>query len=110
MKLQGGQLADLALADGRLEGEVELVQGFDEGKVGQLGLHGHVPLVAGRDLGVQELVQELEVGPVVLGRLLGDGVQALGHLRQLEPGQVGLHPRVGDIAHAATSSELVVPG
>ena len=84
---QGGQLADLALADGGLKGKVELVQGLDEREVGQLGLHGDIPLVAGRDFGLQQVIQEVEVGPVVLGRLFAPGVQALGHAGQLEAGR-----------------------
>ena len=50
----GGQLSHLALVDGRLKGEVELVQGLGEGEMGQLGLHGHIPFVASCRLQIEQ--------------------------------------------------------
>ena len=99
---EGGQFAGLTLADSRLEGAVELVEGLVKGEVGQRrSAHRREEAVL-----AEEAVpgQELLAGPVVLGGLLGDGSQALGHGGQFEACQVGLHPRMSYVTHGSPMS------
>ena len=100
----GGQLPHLTLVDGRLEGEVELVQGLDEGEMGQSGLHGHIPLIACRGFQVQQPIEESQIGPFMLGCLFRDGVDVLSHALEFETGEVGLHALIGQVVHGITST------
>ena len=80
---EAGQLLDLALVDGGLEGEVELLQGALEGQMCELGSRGEVVLPAGVDLHAQQLGEHLRVGQLLAGGRVQRMVERFGSL--LEP-------------------------
>jgi len=99
---QGGQLLDLFAINRGLKVKVEIGQGLDERKVRQSGLGQHAPLRARRRFGLEQAVQEIEVGELVLAGLLRDRIDQLGHPLQFQAVEMGLHPLVGE-AHASAS-------
>ncbi len=78
-----GQLLDLALIDGGLEAEVELLDGALEGQMRQLGPRGEVALTASADLHPQQLGEHLRVGQLLAGGRVQRVVERFGSL--LEP-------------------------
>jgi hypothetical protein len=92
-----GQLLDLLAVNRGLEAEVEVGQGLDESEVGQTGLGDEAAFGAARGLGFEQPLQESNVAQGLLGGLLRDGVQELGHPLQLEPFEVGLDPFVAEV-------------
>ena len=55
----GGQFVDLALVDGGLEGEIEVVQGFLDGEAGHLNLLLIGPSPLGFGLFRKDMIQNL---------------------------------------------------
>ena len=74
---QRGQLLDLFAVDRWLEVEVEIGQRFNEWKMRQPGLRQHSPFGARGGFGIQQAIQEIEVGEFLLARLLGNGIDQL---------------------------------
>ena len=72
-KGQVGQFLDLPLVDGRLEPEVELLQGPPEGEMRDPCPRGEIPLPARDHFNAQQAGQHLGVGQL----LVGGGVQAI---------------------------------
>lgn len=99
---QGGELLDLFAVDRGLEAEFEVGQSLVEGEVGEPGLGQQAALGAAGGFGLEQPVEEVDIAERVLGRLLADGVQELGHPPQLEPVEVSDDALVGD-AHANAS-------
>ena len=71
----GGQLLDLLLVDGGLEGKVEALQGLDEGKPSHGGPHGDVLLRLGSDLLGQQPIEKIAVREAVASGLFQAGLQ-----------------------------------
>ena len=85
---QIGQFLDHPLVNGGLEGEVELLQGALEGKVGHPGLGGEVAFPAGAHFHTQQIGQYLRVGQLLAG---GDG-----DLRPMRTALSKIRRRLGD--------------
>jgi hypothetical protein len=85
-----------------LEVEIEVGQRFDERKVRELGLGQHPPLGAGGGFGIQQAVQEIEVGKFLFARLLGNGIDQLRHALEFQALEVRLDALIGQ-AHSRAS-------
>jgi hypothetical protein len=96
-----GQLLDPLLVDRGLEGEVEGLERLDVGELGQRGPDGYVLLLLGGHLLRQDLVQEVGVGDVVLGRFLESRLETVVDLVEPEVTEVVLD--MGE-AHSAPPS------
>jgi hypothetical protein len=86
---QGAQLADLALVDGGLEGEIELLESLDVGQVGQLQPRFQVALPPDIGFGVHHFEQEIGIGGFSLRCRLQQAFQARVDGRQVESGERG---------------------
>jgi hypothetical protein len=75
-----------------LVGEVEGLQGFDEGEAGHGGAHGDVLAALGGDLLAEHLFEEVGIGQLLCGGVLQQGLQALGALAQAQLLQVLAEP------------------
>lgn len=82
------QLAQLAFVYRRLEVEVELVQSLVVGEVRPLGLQAHVAAMLGLALGFERLFEEVQIRQVLGGGFFGDGLEAVGQMRQAQPQHV----------------------
>jgi hypothetical protein len=72
--------------------------------VGQFGFHSHIPFVAGRRFQVKQAVEEGQIGPFVLGRLLRDSVHVRSHAGQLQLAEMDLHSFIDQLAHGPNST------
>ena len=99
---QGREVGDEFAVNGGLEVEVELVDGAAERepRVAQPG--GHAPVTRGGGLVADELGEELDVGPVLALRGLGQGGEGLGGAVQLQIPEVVLEPLVQPRGHDDT--------
>ena len=95
------QLLDPLLVDRRLEGEVERLQCLDVGELGEGGPDSNVLLLLGGDLLTEDLVQEVCVGDVVLGRFLESGFEPV--MDSIEPEMAKVVLDMGE-AHGTSPS------
>jgi hypothetical protein len=84
----GGQLPDQALIDRGLEFEIEIVERLDRRKVRDLEAHGDPRPLLGVDLLAQHAVKKVEIGGLGAGRVIEDGIQAVRHIPESEPGKL----------------------
>ena len=77
MNRHSAELLDPLLVDRGLEGEVEGLERLDVGELGQRRADRDVLLLLGGDLLGEDLVQEVGVGDVVLGRFLESRLEPL---------------------------------
>ncbi len=82
--------------------EIEIAEGLDEGKVCEPGLGEHTPFRASGGLGFEQTVEEIEVGELVLPRLLGDRIDQLRHPLEFQSLEVRLDT-LGRQAHSSAS-------
>jgi hypothetical protein len=79
------ELPELLLADGGLEGEVEVIQRAPEGERRQAKHHLLGSDVRGSDLLFQQAQQELAIALLLAGGLLSEDRQSSRGLRQMQP-------------------------
>lgn len=85
---------------GGLGGPVEVVQRFERGERGVACAHARAGGLAGEDLGLQQRLEELLVGPLLGAGPLRSGWEPLGDARRLERAQ-----EVGEpLAHAQSAA------
>ena len=96
---QGGQVLHQLAVDGGLEVEVEVLDAAPVGEAGEAQPGGQAPVGGGRRLLGHDPPQVLDVRPLPLGRLLGQGGEALGGPGQLQVVQVALELLVGARGH-----------
>lgn len=82
-----GEVQDQRLLGGGLGGEVEVLQRLVRGERGVADAVARAGGVAGEDLGFQQRLEELLVGPALLARRGRGLLQAFQHPRGLELGQ-----------------------
>lgn len=88
MKPQGGEVVDEGPVDGGLEREVELGDGLAEREPGVAQPGVEASVAGGVGLFGDEPGQEVDVGPVVVAGVLGEGREALDRAVQLEVAEV----------------------
>jgi hypothetical protein len=80
----------LAFIEGRLEGEIILVQGLVKGEMGHLGMRDDVSVLASGHLGSEDIDEVLGIRPLFGRRLLGSSRREAAHLGQFEAFAEGL--------------------
>lgn len=78
-----------------MESEIELVERFDKRQPGAASIAGHITGGARRQFGLGQTVKEVEVGPVIGSRLLGQGIEAVQRRDELQVLERGLHALIG---------------
>jgi len=104
----GGQRVDPGTLDRGLEGEVEILEGLANRQIGQSQRGLHPPLLAPRQLGQQQPVEERVRWHLLAHRLGQQWIQLLGRVgaaqgQQALPCRVDVEPRPPG-AHRATSA------
>ena len=105
---QGAQLADLALADGGLEVEVELVEGLHIGQMRQLQSGPEIALAPGVSFGVHHFEQVVGIGWLFLRRRLQQAFETCIDGGQAERCQRGA--QLLDRSHSAPPHQPLVGG
>ena len=100
-EVTAGELAHEALIDRRLEFEIEIVERFDRGKMGDLEPHRDAGPLLGVDLLPQHRVEEVEIRRLGARRLIEHGIEPLGHVAQTQSGQLLRDAGLDDGAHCA---------
>ena len=101
-----GEVAQLFFIQGGLVAEVEGVQAFDEREAGHVGTHGDVPGGLGAEFFGEQLVQELGIGPLLLGGVLEQGFEALEAFGEAQFGHLFPQPFQLARVHAGTAVGL----
>ena len=93
-ELEAEEVLDLEAVDLGGPGEVELLEGLEDGEAGLLDAALACPVLAAGGLAFDQAAQEVDVGPLVFGGLGGQFLAVLLHERQVQSRPVagGVHP------------------
>jgi hypothetical protein len=101
---QTGELADLTFVDGRLEGEVEVLEGALEREMSQACPGDKVPLTPGSHFDAEQIGEEVRVRQLAFRRGFQPWLQHLGGLGEAQLLQVFMRLGQGDHEGAPTSA------
>jgi hypothetical protein len=105
-KPAGGELADEALIDGRLEFEIEVVERLHRREVRDLQAHRDARPLLGVDLLAQHAIEEIEIGRLGAGRVIQHRIEPVGDIAEAQAGQLLDDARMDDGAHRPSSATM----
>jgi hypothetical protein len=99
-----GEVEDERTLRARLGGPVEVFERLQSGEAGRSDPHPRAGGVAGEDLGLEQALQKLLIGPLLGAGPLGRLPQPLEDARRLQLGEQVGEPLADLLAHAHSSA------